>query len=71
MSVIAESFGRSAYLLPGDCSPEAKLVKAALVEQGLETPMIENGSDAGRKVQPYQRVDEGYCDNARVGLARR
>ena len=71
MSVIAESFGRSAYLLPGDCSPEAKLVKAALVEQGTRNADDREWTDAGRKVQPYQRVDEGYCDNARVGLARR
>ena len=55
MSVIAESFGRSAYLLPGDCSPEAKLVKAALVEQGLETPMIENGLTRDEK---YSRIRE-------------
>ena len=55
MSVIAESFGRSAYLLPGDCSPEAKLVKAALVEKGLETPMIENGLTRDEK---YSRIRE-------------
>ena len=55
MSVIAESFGRSAYLLPGECSPEAKLVKAALVEQGLETPMIENGLTRDEK---YSRIRE-------------
>ena len=55
MCVIAESFGRSAYLLPGDCSPEAKLVKAALVEKGLETPMIENGLTRDEK---YSRIRE-------------
>ena len=59
MSVIAESFGRSAYLLPGDCSPEAKLVKAALVEQGLETPMIENGLTRDEK---YSRIKESMKD---------
>ena len=59
MSVIAESFGRSAYLLPGDCSPEAKLVKAALVEQGLETPMIENGLTRDEK---YSRIRESMKD---------
>ena len=59
MSVIAESFGRSAYLLPGDCSPEAKLVKAALVEQGLETPMIENGLTRDEK---YSRIRDSMKD---------
>jgi len=59
MSVIAESFGRSAYLLPGDCSPEAKLVKAALVEHGLETPMIENGLTRDEK---YSRIRESMKD---------
>ncbi|MDA7774696.1 GTP cyclohydrolase I FolE [Pseudomonadales bacterium] len=59
MSVIAESFGRSAYLLPGDCSPEAKLVKAALVEQGLETPMVENGLTRDEK---YSRIRESMKD---------
>ncbi|MBT3733520.1 MAG: GTP cyclohydrolase I FolE [Gammaproteobacteria bacterium] len=59
MSVIAESFGRSAYLLPGDCSPEAKLVKAALVEKGLETPMIENGLTRDEK---YSRIRESMKD---------
>jgi len=59
MSVIAESFGRSAYLLPGDCSPEAKLVKAALVEQGLETPMIENGLTRDEK---YSRIRASMKD---------
>ena len=59
MSVIAESFGRSAYLLHGDCSPEAKLVKAALVEQGLETPMIENGLTRDEK---YSRIRESMKD---------
>ncbi|MBC8272570.1 MAG: GTP cyclohydrolase I FolE [Gammaproteobacteria bacterium] len=59
MSVIAESFGRRAYLLPGDCSPEAKLVKAALVEQGLETPMIENGLTRDEK---YSRIRESMKD---------
>ncbi|MDG1836513.1 MAG: GTP cyclohydrolase I FolE [Pseudomonadales bacterium] len=56
---MAESFGRSAYLLPGDCSPEAKLVKAALVEQGLETPMIENGLTRDEK---YSRIRESMKD---------
>ena len=59
MSVIAESFGTRAYLLPGDCSPEAKLVKAALVEQGLETPMIENGLTRDEK---YSRIRESMKD---------
>ena len=49
MSATVESFGKSAYLLPGDCSSEANLVKAALVERGLETPMIENGLSRNEK----------------------
>ena len=49
MSVTAEEFNNKAYLLPGKCSPEASLVKAALVERGLETPMIENGLSRDEK----------------------
>ena len=49
MSVTAESFDNNAYLLPGNCSPEAKLVKTALVERGLETPMIKNGLSRDEK----------------------
>ncbi|MBT3901056.1 MAG: GTP cyclohydrolase I FolE [Gammaproteobacteria bacterium] len=45
--------------MPGDCSPEAKLVKAALVEQGLETPMIENGLTRDEK---YSRIRESMKD---------
>ena len=49
MSVTAEGFNNKTYLLPGKCSPEANLVKAALVERGLETPMIENGLSRNEK----------------------
>lgn len=49
MSVTAESFDNNTYLLPGNCSPEARLVKAALVERGLETPMIDNGLSRDEK----------------------
>ena len=49
MSVTAEGFNNKSYLLPGKCSPEANLVKAALVERGLETPMIENGLSRDEK----------------------
>ena len=49
MSVTAEGFNNKTYLLPGKCSPEASLVKAALVERGLETPMIENGLSRDEK----------------------
>ena len=40
MSVTAESFDNTSYLLGGDCSPEAILVREALVAKGLATPMI-------------------------------
>jgi GTP cyclohydrolase I len=49
MSVTAEGFNNNTYLLPENCSPEASLVKAALVERGLETPMIENGLSRDEK----------------------
>ena len=49
MSVTAEGFNNNTYLLPDKCSPEASLVKAALVERGLETPMIENGLSPDEK----------------------
>jgi GTP cyclohydrolase I len=59
MSATVESFGKSAYLLPGDCSSEAKLVKAALVERGLETPMIDNGLSRNEK---YSLVKSSMTD---------
>ena len=59
MSATVESFGKSAYLLPEDCSPEAKLVKAALVERGLETPMIDNGLSRDEK---YSLVKSSMTD---------
>jgi GTP cyclohydrolase IA len=49
MIVTAEGFNNNTYLLPDKCSPEASLVKAALVERGLETPMIENGLSPDEK----------------------
>ena len=59
MSVTAESFDNSAYLLPGNCSPEASLVKAALVAKGLETPMIENGLSRDEK---YSQIKASMTD---------
>ncbi|MBT7878219.1 MAG: GTP cyclohydrolase I FolE, partial [Gammaproteobacteria bacterium] len=59
MSVTAESLVKNAYLLPGDWSPEAKLVKAALVVKGLETPMIENGLSRNEK---YKRIKDSMRD---------
>lgn len=59
MSVTAESFENNTYLLPGNCSPEARLVKAALVERGLETPMIDNGLSRDEK---YSRIRSSMKD---------
>jgi GTP cyclohydrolase I len=59
MSVTAESFDNSAYLLPGNCSPEASLVKAALVAKGLETPMIANGLSRDEK---YMQIKASMTD---------
>ena len=59
MSATVESFGKSAYLSPEDCSSEAKLVKAALVERGLETPMIDNGLSRNEK---YSLVKSSMTD---------
>ena len=53
MSVTAGGFDNNTYLLQDKCSPEASLVKAALVERGLETPMIENGLSRDEK---YNRI---------------
>jgi len=38
---------------PNDLSPEAELVRNTLIEQGLETPMIDTGLSAEQK---YQRI---------------
>jgi len=43
MSVTAETFTTSSLLLADNLSPEAMMVRHALIEKGLETPMIENG----------------------------
>ena len=50
---------KKAYLLPDNCSPEASLVKAALVAKGLETPMIDNGLSRDEK---YIQVKAAMTD---------
>jgi GTP cyclohydrolase I len=59
MSVTAEGCNNNTYLLPKKCSSEASLVKAALVERGLETPMIENGLSRDEK---YNLIKESMKD---------
>jgi GTP cyclohydrolase I len=59
MSVTAEGCNNNTYRLPKKCSPEASLVKAALVERGLETPMMENGLSRDEK---YNLIKESMKD---------
>jgi len=59
MSVTAESYDNNTYLLPGNCSPEAELVKAALVARNLETPMIDNGLSRDEK---YDQIKSSMED---------
>lgn len=58
MSVTAESFSRTEFV-PSNISPEAELVRAALLERGLETPMIPNGLDRDQK---YERIKASMTD---------
>jgi GTP cyclohydrolase I len=58
MSVTAE-INNSTYLLPSNCSPEAELVKAALVARNLETPMIDNGLSRDEK---YRQIKSSMKD---------
>ncbi len=44
---------------PTNLSPEAELVRCALVENGLETPMISNGLSRDQK---YQRIAAAFTD---------
>jgi GTP cyclohydrolase I len=59
MSLTVESLKYTDYLLPGNCSPEANLVREALVLKGLETPTIENGLSRDEK---YSRIKASMTD---------
>ncbi len=59
MSVTAESFDDTSYIVGGDCSPEAILVREALVAKGLETPMI--GKVLSRE-EKYSRIKSAMTD---------
>ena len=59
MSATAESFDNTSYLLGSDCSPEAHLVREALVAKGLETPMT--GKTLSRE-EKYNRIKASMTD---------
>ena len=44
---------------PGPISAEAELVRSALQQHGLETPLIHNGLDRDEK---YQRIVAAFTD---------
>lgn len=46
-----------------ELSPDARLVRDALIEQGLETPMLENGLSAEQK---YERIKSSMTDVMRT-----
>ena len=48
---------------PSHFSPEALLVRAALVERGLETPMVPNGLSRDEK---YRRITAAFTDITRT-----
>ncbi|MGD2130322.1 MAG: GTP cyclohydrolase I FolE [Lysobacterales bacterium] len=50
---------RTATQVPEELSPEAALVRRTLIEQGLETPMIENDLSPQQK---YERIRELMAD---------
>ena len=49
MSVTAESFNPTSMLFDSNLSAEAMMVRQALIEKGLETPMIDNGLSRDQK----------------------
>jgi GTP cyclohydrolase I len=49
MSVTAESFNPTSLLFDSNLSAEAMMVRQALIEKGLETPLIENGLSRDQK----------------------
>lgn len=59
MSVTAESFRESAITVDNGFSKEALLVRDALVERGLETPMIPNGLSRDQK---YELIKSSMTD---------
>lgn len=59
MSVTAENFKASKLLFSEKISPEAMLVRDALIESGLETPMIENGLTRDEK---YAAIKDSMTD---------
>lgn len=48
---------------PSALSPEAELVRSALLERGLETPLVPNGLDRDEK---YKRITAAFTDIART-----
>ena len=44
---------------PGNISAEAELVRSALIERGLETPLVPNGLNRDEK---YQRIAQAFTD---------
>ncbi len=58
MSVTAESFSQTQYI-PSNTSAAAQLVREALLEKGLETPMIPNGLSRDEK---YERIKASMTD---------
>lgn len=59
MSVTAENFKTSKLLFNDNISPEAMLVRDALIERGLETPMVENGLTRDEK---YEAIKASMTD---------
>jgi GTP cyclohydrolase I len=49
--------------IPSAVSPEAELVRNALLERGLETPLVPNGLDRDEK---YRRITESFTEIART-----
>ena len=59
MSATAESFTKHSIPVNQNLSAAALLVRNALIERGLETPMIENGLTRDQK---YQRIRQSMAD---------
>lgn len=54
---MTQALAEKTLTIPQSLSPEAELVRQALIAGGLETPMVENGLD---RQQKYERIRDSF-----------
>jgi GTP cyclohydrolase I len=62
-NIMESSVAEKMLTFPSQLSPEAKLVRDALVARGLETPMVPNGLSRDEK---YRRITAAFTDITRT-----